>query len=78
MHSNVLSFIFFKLQIAIASMLSWIRKLSIGTKIKDGLLPDGDMGTAQDLINKKIPSEVTEKDITELKETVYGIYKFIN
>ncbi|XP_057341752.1 MIP18 family protein galla-1 [Microplitis mediator] len=59
------------------SVLSWIRKLSIGTKIKDGLLPDGDMGTAQDLANKKNPSEVTEKDITELKETIYDLLRTI-
>lgn len=60
-------------------MLSLLRKLSIGTKVRDGILPDRVMGTAEDLVITKSRSEVTEKDKTELKESVYGqqIYLFL-
>ncbi|XP_034935299.1 MIP18 family protein galla-1 [Chelonus insularis] len=58
-------------------MLSLLRKLSIGTKIKDGILPNHIMDTAEDLVNKKQPAEVTEKDIKELKETVYDLLRTI-
>ncbi|KYM90405.1 hypothetical protein ALC53_01837 [Atta colombica] len=50
-------------------MLSFFRKLSIGGKIKDGILPGTIMGTAEDLLTAK--NQTLKTDI-ELKETVYG------
>ena len=53
-------------------MLSFFRKLSIGNKIKDGILPDGVMGTSEDLLRAKNQCDLILKDETELKDTVYG------
>ncbi|EGI59471.1 UPF0195 protein [Acromyrmex echinatior] len=50
-------------------MLSFFRKLSIGGKIKDGILPETIMGTAEDLLMAK--NQTLKTDI-ELKESVYG------
>jgi len=50
-------------------MLSFFRKLSIGGKIKDGILPEAVMGTAEDLLMMK---NQTLKTDTDLKESVYG------
>jgi len=50
-------------------MLSFFRKLSIGGKIKDGILPGTIMGTAEDLLTVK--NQTLKTDI-ELKESVYG------
>lgn len=50
-------------------MLSFFRKLSIGGKIKDGILPEAVMGTAEDLLTAK--NLMLKTDI-ELKESVYG------
>ncbi|KYQ55541.1 hypothetical protein ALC60_05603 [Trachymyrmex zeteki] len=50
-------------------MLSFFRKLSIGGKIKDGILPETVMGTAEDLLTVK--NQTLKTDI-ELKESVYG------
>lgn len=48
-------------------MLSFFRKLSIGGKIRDGILPEAVMGTAEDLLKNQML-----KTDTELKESVYG------
>lgn len=53
-------------------MLSFFRKLSIGGKIRDGLLPDSVMGTAEDIVRAKSQNELVSKDETELKESIYG------
>lgn len=53
-------------------MLSFFRKLSIGEKIKDGILPDRIMGTAEDLLKAKNQSILLLKTDTELRESVYG------
>ncbi|KAK0087342.1 hypothetical protein PV325_001227 [Microctonus aethiopoides] len=57
-------------------MLSLLRKLSIGSKIKDGIMPDRVMDTAQDF-DKKTRCEFTEKDRIELKESVYDLLRTI-
>lgn len=57
-------------------MLSLLRKLSIGNKIKDGILPDRVMDTAQDF-DAKVRCEITEKDEVELKESVYDLLRTI-
>lgn len=54
------------------NMLSFFRKLSIGGKIKDGILPEGIMGTAEDLLTAKSQNDLTLMTDTELKESVYG------
>lgn len=54
---------------SLINMLSFFRKLSIGGKIKDGILPDAVMGTAEDLLTAK---NLTLKTDIELKESVYG------
>lgn len=53
-------------------MLSFFRKLSIGAKINDGILPDGVMGTAEDLMKAKNQCDLILKDDNELKDSVYG------
>lgn len=54
-------------------MLSFFRKLSIGGKIRDGLLPHSVMGTdAEDIVRAKGQSQLMAKDETELKESIYG------
>lgn len=53
-------------------MLAFFRKLSIGGKVKDGLLPEGVMGTAEDLLAVKNQSTLILQTDTELKESVYG------
>lgn len=53
-------------------MLSFFRKLSIGGKIKDGLLPEGIMETAQDLSITREQNALMLKTDTELRESVYG------
>lgn len=53
-------------------MLSFFRKLSIGGKIKDGILPERIMETAEDLSIAKDQSALTLKTDTELRESVYG------
>lgn len=58
----------FLLFVLLINMLSFIRKLSIGGKIKDGILPEAVMGTAEDLLT----ANQTLKTDTELKESVYG------
>lgn len=58
--------------VIIFNMLSFFRKLSIGGKIKDGILPEKIMGTAEDLLTAKNQSDLTLKTDTELKESVYG------
>lgn len=58
-------------------MLSFFRKLSIGGKIKDGILPDGGvMGTAEDLLRAKNQCALILKDENELKDSVYGKTRF--
>ena len=59
----------FSLSLSIINMLSFFRKLSIGGKIKDGILPGTIMGTAEDLLTAK--NQTLKTDI-ELKESVYG------
>lgn len=59
----------FSLLLSLINMLSFFRKLSIGGKIKDGILPEVVMGTAEDLLTAK---NQTSKTDTELKESVYG------
>lgn len=50
---------------------SFFRKLSIGDKIKDGIVPPVRvMGTAEDLTKNQ--NVLTLKTDTELKESVYG------
>ena len=53
-------------------MLSFFRKLSIGSKIRDGLI----MGTAaEDVVDKaaaRTKGELAAKDETELRESIYG------
>ncbi|CAL1676500.1 unnamed protein product [Lasius platythorax] len=58
-------------------MLSFFRKLSIGGKIKDGILPEGIMGTAEDLLTVKNQSDLTLMTDTELKESVYDLLRTI-
>ncbi|XP_011870554.1 PREDICTED: MIP18 family protein FAM96A isoform X1 [Vollenhovia emeryi] len=48
--------------------------LSIGGKIKDGILPEAVMGTAEDLLTAK---NQTLKTDTELKESVYDLLRTI-
>lgn len=57
-------------------MLSFFRKLSIGGKIRDGLLPDNVMGTAEDILKAKNQNELVSKDETELKESIYGTIRY--
>lgn len=54
-------------------MLSFFRKLSIGTKIRDGLLPN--MENTEDVLKAKNHRELILKDENELKETIYGAEK---
>ncbi|OXU29110.1 MIP18 family protein galla-1 [Nasonia vitripennis] len=58
-------------------MLSFFRKLSIGGKIRDGLLPDSVMGTAEDIVRAKSQNELVSKDETELKESIYDLLRTI-
>ncbi|XP_015600026.1 MIP18 family protein galla-1 isoform X2 [Cephus cinctus] len=58
-------------------MLSFFRKLSIGGKIKDGILPDGVMSTPEELLKVKNQSTLILKDETELKESVYDLLRTI-
>ncbi|KAL6440727.1 hypothetical protein ACFW04_003289 [Cataglyphis niger] len=58
-------------------MLSFFRKLSIGGKIKDGILPERIMATAEDLLTAKNQSDLTLKTDTELKESVYDLLRTI-
>lgn len=53
-------------------MLSFFRKLSIGGKIKDGILPERIMEAAEDLSIAKNQSALILKTDIELKESVYG------
>lgn len=53
-------------------MLSFFRKLSIGGKIKDGILPERIMETAEELSIAKDQSALILKTDIELKESVYG------
>jgi len=53
-------------------MLSFFRKLSLGGKIKDGILPERIMGTAEDLLTSKSQSTLVLKTDTEMKEYIYG------
>jgi len=52
-------------------MISFFRKLSIGGKIKDGILPEV-MGTTEDFSIAKNQNNLILKTDTELKESVYG------
>ncbi|XP_043278878.1 MIP18 family protein galla-1 [Venturia canescens] len=58
-------------------MLSFFRKLSIGGKISDGILPDGVMGTAEDLVRAKNQCDLILKDENELKDSVYDLLRTI-
>lgn len=60
--------VMFFLLLSLLNMLSFFRKLSIGGKIKDGILPEV-MGTAEDLLTAR--NQMLKTD-TELKESVYG------
>lgn len=51
-------------------MLSFFRKLSFGSKVRDGLLPD--MGTVEDVVKVRNESALMYKDETELKDSIYG------
>ncbi|KAG5306379.1 GALL1 protein, partial [Pseudoatta argentina] len=64
----------FSLSLLIINMLSFFRKLSIGGKIKDGILPETIMGTAEDLLMAK--NQTLKTDI-ELKESVYDLLRTI-
>lgn len=57
---------------SLVNMLSFFRKLSIGGKIKDGILPERIMEATEDLSIAKDQSALTLKTDTELKESVYG------
>ncbi|XP_011314618.1 MIP18 family protein CG30152 [Fopius arisanus] len=57
-------------------MFSLLRKLSIGSKVKDGLMPDHIMGTATDLTDEKNQNCFIE-DANELKENVYDLLRTI-
>lgn len=59
------------------SMISFFRKLSIGGKIKDGILPQEVMGTAEDLSVANNPSSLILKTDVELEESVYGKWRSI-
>lgn len=52
-------------------MLSFFRKLSIGWKVRDGMLPETIMGTT-DVVNVKDQNAFALKTDLELKESVYG------
>lgn len=66
-------------------MLSFFRKLSIGGKIRDGLLPDNDKSVmsssstvesaVKDIMQQR--DDLAAKDETELKESVYGEFFII-
>ncbi|XP_014471085.1 PREDICTED: MIP18 family protein CG30152 [Dinoponera quadriceps] len=58
-------------------MLSFFRKLSIGGKIKDGVLPERMMETAEDLSVVRDQSALILKTDTELKESVYDLLRTI-
>ncbi|XP_012272076.1 MIP18 family protein CG30152 isoform X2 [Orussus abietinus] len=58
-------------------MLSFFRKLSLGAKIRDGILPDRVMGTTEDLLKAKNQSTLILKDDAELKESVYDLLRTI-
>ncbi|XP_018303358.1 MIP18 family protein CG30152 isoform X1 [Mycetomoellerius zeteki] len=64
----------FSLSLSLINMLSFFRKLSIGGKIKDGILPETVMGTAEDLLTVK--NQTLKTDI-ELKESVYDLLRTI-
>ncbi|XP_044016159.1 MIP18 family protein galla-1 isoform X1 [Aphidius gifuensis] len=55
-------------------MLSLLRKLSIGSKIKDGIVLDDKMATGEDIIFDK---NYNITDENELKDTVYDILRTI-
>ncbi|XP_014607266.1 MIP18 family protein galla-1 [Polistes fuscatus] len=57
-------------------MLSFFRKLSIGLKIKDGILPETIMGTT-DVVNSKNQTAFALKTDLELKESVYDLLRTI-
>ncbi|KAH0945184.1 hypothetical protein HN011_004747 [Eciton burchellii] len=57
-------------------MISFFRKLSIGGKIKDGILPEV-MGTAEDFSITKNQNNLILKTDTELKESVYDLLRTI-
>lgn len=56
-------------------MLSLLRKLSIGSKIKDGISPDDKMATTDNNVIEKNEEKVFTQDENELKDTVYGKIK---
>ena len=58
-------------------MLSFLRKLSIGGKIKDGDLPARMMGSPDEILKIKIGNNLDLKDEGELKECVYGNTYFL-
>ncbi|EZA60543.1 MIP18 family protein galla-1 [Ooceraea biroi] len=58
-------------------MISFFRKLSIGGKIKDGILPEEIMGTAEDVSIARNHSDLALKTDTELKESVYDLLRTI-
>ena len=53
-------------------MLSFFRKLSIGNRIRDGLLPDSVMGTTEDVEKSKTQNELTHYDENGLKDYIFG------
>ncbi|XP_035719994.1 MIP18 family protein galla-1-like [Vespa mandarinia] len=57
-------------------MLSFFRKLSIGWKIRDGMLPETIMGTT-DVVNLKDQNAFALKTDLELKESVYDLLRTI-
>ncbi|XP_011506515.1 PREDICTED: MIP18 family protein CG30152 [Ceratosolen solmsi marchali] len=58
-------------------MLSFIRKLAINDKIRDGLLPNRAMENAEDILKVKNQKELISKDETELKESIYDLLRTI-
>lgn len=58
-----------------ARMLSFLRKISIGGRIKDGVPTSDEMEAVEDCLDAKNRGLVSQSD-TELKESVYGKFTF--
>lgn len=58
-------------------MLSFFRKLSIGGKIKDGILPNQAMETTEEILQADEQSDLTLKSETELRESIYDLLRTI-
>lgn len=58
-------------------MLSFLRKISIGGKIRDGVPANDEMEAIEDCLEVKNNKSLVLRSDTELKESIYGKFKFL-